>query len=103
MRSIKASTLATAHSGSIIQFFEIVKTGKKSRMDELVLARVLHVLGVVFPDWRRYGDDRTVPTLARMQSPPEAMEFLLRFRQRFARTSSCFYINRWAERFLYGV
>ena len=54
-------------------------------MDELVLARVLHVLGVVF--W--IGGVAMVttvllPTLARMQSPAEAMEFFARFRQRFA-------------------
>lgn len=54
-------------------------------MDEFVLARVLHVLGVVL--W--IGGVAMVttvllPTLARMQSPAEAMEFFVRFRQRFA-------------------
>jgi uncharacterized membrane protein len=54
-------------------------------MNELVLARVLHVLGVVF--W--IGGVAMVtavllPALARMQSPVEAMKFFARFRQRFA-------------------
>lgn len=54
-------------------------------MDELVLVRVLHVLGVVF--W--IGGVAMVttvllPALTRMQSPAEAMEFFARFRQRFA-------------------
>lgn len=54
-------------------------------MDEFVFARVLHVLGVVL--W--IGGVAMVttvllPTLARMQSPVEAMEFFARFRQRFA-------------------
>ncbi|MBX3616084.1 hypothetical protein [Nitrosomonas sp.] len=54
-------------------------------MDELVIARVLHVLGVVF--W--IGGVAMVttvllPTLARMQSAAEAMRFFSGFRQRFA-------------------
>lgn len=54
-------------------------------MDEIVFARVLHVLGVVL--W--VGGVAMVtsillPALARMQSPAEAMEFFVRFRQRFA-------------------
>ena len=54
-------------------------------MDELVLARVLHVLGVVL--W--IGGVAMVtfvllPTLARMQSPSEAMVFFRQFRQKFA-------------------
>lgn len=54
-------------------------------MDEIIFARVLHVLGVVL--W--VGGVAMVtaillPTLARMQSPTEAMEFFVRFRQRFA-------------------
>lgn len=54
-------------------------------MDELVLARVLHVLGVVL--W--IGGVAMVtfvllPTLARMQSPFEAMAFFRQFRQKFA-------------------
>lgn len=54
-------------------------------MSEYVLARVVHVLSVVL--W--IGGVAMVttvllPTLARMQSPAEAMEFFGRFRQRFA-------------------
>lgn len=54
-------------------------------MDEFVFARALHVLGVVL--W--IGGVAMVttvllPTLARMQSATEAMEFFSRFRQRFA-------------------
>ncbi len=54
-------------------------------MDELVLARVLHVLGVVL--W--IGGVAMVttvllPTLARMQSMTEAMVFFGQFRRRFA-------------------
>lgn len=54
-------------------------------MDELVIARALHVLGVVF--W--IGGVAMVttvllPTLAGMQSAAEAMKFFSRFRQRFA-------------------
>ncbi len=54
-------------------------------MDELVLARVLHVLGVVL--W--IGGVAMVtfvllPSLAKMQSPSEAMVFFRQFRQKFA-------------------
>jgi len=54
-------------------------------MDELILARVLHVLGVVL--W--IGGVAMVtlvllPLLARMSSATEAMEIFARFRQRFA-------------------
>ena len=54
-------------------------------MDEFVFARVLHVLGVIL--W--VGGVAMVttvllPTLVRMQSPAEAMEIFVRFRQRFA-------------------
>ncbi|MDP1558830.1 MAG: hypothetical protein Q8K59_07015 [Nitrosomonas sp.] len=54
-------------------------------MDDFVFARVLHVLGVVL--W--IGGVAMVttvllPTLARMQSPTEAMIFFERFRCRFA-------------------
>ena len=54
-------------------------------MDELVLARVLHVLGVVL--W--IGGVAMVtfvllPSLAKMQSPSEAMAFFRQFRQKFA-------------------
>ncbi len=54
-------------------------------MDELVLARVLHILGVVF--W--IGGVAMVttvllPSLAEMQSASEAMTFFTRFRRRFA-------------------
>lgn len=54
-------------------------------MDDLVFARVLHVLGVVL--W--IGGVAMVtfvllPTLARMQSATDAMGFFSRFRQRFA-------------------
>jgi len=54
-------------------------------MDELVFARVLHVLGVVL--W--IGGVAMVttillPTLSQMQSPAEAMEVFKRFRRRFA-------------------
>ena len=54
-------------------------------MDDLVLARVLHVLGIVL--W--IGGVAMVtfvllPTLARMQSATDAMAFFSRFRQRFA-------------------
>ncbi|MER0203355.1 MAG: hypothetical protein DU480_05730 [Nitrosomonas sp.] len=54
-------------------------------MDDFVLARVLHVLGIVL--W--IGGVAMVtfvllPTLARMQSATDAMAFFSRFRQRFA-------------------
>lgn len=54
-------------------------------MDELVIARALHVLGVVF--W--IGGVAMVttlllPTLARMQSITEALLFFAQFRRRFA-------------------
>lgn len=54
-------------------------------MDDIVFARVLHVLGVVL--W--IGGVAMVtfvllPNLARMQSAVEAMAFFSRFRQRFA-------------------
>jgi uncharacterized membrane protein len=54
-------------------------------MDDIVFARVLHVLGVVL--W--IGGVAMVtfvllPNLARMQSAAEAMVFFSRFRQRFA-------------------
>lgn len=54
-------------------------------MDDIVFARVLHVLGVVL--W--IGGVAMVtfvllPNLARMQSAVEAMVFFSRFRQRFA-------------------
>ncbi len=54
-------------------------------MEEFVFARVLHVLGVVL--W--IGGVAMVttvllPTLARMQSPTEAMLFFENFRRRFA-------------------
>ncbi|WMJ09966.1 hypothetical protein [Nitrosomonas sp. sh817] len=54
-------------------------------MDELVIARALHVLGVVF--W--IGGVAMVttvllPALTGMQSAAEAMKFFSRFRQRFA-------------------
>ncbi|MGZ0018480.1 hypothetical protein [Nitrosomonas sp. wSCUT-2] len=54
-------------------------------MDELVIARAVHVLGVVF--W--IGGVAMVttvllPTLAGMQSVAEAVKFFSRFRQRFA-------------------
>ncbi|MBY0475542.1 MAG: hypothetical protein K2Q13_10855 [Nitrosomonas sp.] len=54
-------------------------------MDELILARVLHVLGVVL--W--IGGVAMVtllllPMLARMSSAAEAIEIFTRFRQRFA-------------------
>ncbi|MBS0424654.1 MAG: hypothetical protein JSR71_09590 [Proteobacteria bacterium] len=54
-------------------------------MDDIVFARVLHVLGVV--PW--IGGVAMVtfvllPNLARMQSAVEAMAFFSRFRQRFA-------------------
>lgn len=54
-------------------------------MNEFVLARVIHVLSVVL--W--IGGVAMVatvllPTLARMQSPAEAMAFFERFRRRFA-------------------
>jgi uncharacterized membrane protein len=54
-------------------------------MDELILARVLHVLGVVL--W--IGGVAMVtlvllPLLARMSSAAEAMEIFARFRRRFA-------------------
>ena len=54
-------------------------------MDELAIARVLHVLGVVF--W--IGGVAMVttvllPILARMQSAAEAMKVFSKFRQRFA-------------------
>ena len=54
-------------------------------MDELVFARVLHVLGVVL--W--IGGVAMVttvllPTLARMPSAIEAMAFFEQFRRRFA-------------------
>lgn len=54
-------------------------------MDDLVFARVLHVLGVAL--W--IGGVAMVtlvllPSLARMQSATDAMEFFSRFRRRFA-------------------
>lgn len=54
-------------------------------MDEFILARVIHVLSVVL--W--IGGVAMVttvllPTLARMQSPAEAMTFFANFRRRFA-------------------
>lgn len=54
-------------------------------MDELIFARVLHILGVVL--W--IGGVAMVttvllPTLARMQSATEAMVFFEQFRRRFA-------------------
>jgi uncharacterized membrane protein len=54
-------------------------------MDDIVIARVLHVLGVVL--W--IGGVAMVtfvllPNLARMQSATDAMAFFSRFRQRFA-------------------
>lgn len=54
-------------------------------MDEIVFARILHVLGVVF--W--IGGVAMVttvvlPTLMRMQSPTEAMVFFEQFRRQFA-------------------
>ncbi|MXS81739.1 hypothetical protein [Nitrosomonas oligotropha] len=54
-------------------------------MDDLVLARVLHVLGIVL--WIGGVGMVTfvlLPTLARMQSATDAMAFFSRFRQRFA-------------------
>lgn len=54
-------------------------------MDDVILARALHVLGVVL--W--IGGVAMVttillPALMRMQSAAEAMDFFARFRQRFA-------------------
>ncbi len=54
-------------------------------MDEFVLARVLHVLGVVF--WIGGVSMITtvlLPNLMRESSAPEAMQFFKQFRKRFA-------------------
>ena len=60
-------------------------------MDDIVFARILHVLGVVL--W--IGGVAMVtfvllPNLARMQSGVEAMAFFSRFRQRFAAQARIF-------------